>query len=87
MNASPTVKTQSVWKSTNTNLLGCRAHLTVISNHPRRGFHNCQLLTVNCQFISESAILLTEADKHLQGAADNELSAIRRETAFWGEIF
>ena len=28
--------------------------------------------------------MLTEADKHLQGAADNELSAIRRETAFLG---
>ena len=40
----------------NTNLPGCRAHLTAIFNHPGRGFHNCQLLIVNCQFISESAI-------------------------------
>ena len=44
-------KTERVWKSTNTNLQDCRAYLTVILNHPRRGFHNCQLLIVNCQFI------------------------------------
>ena len=29
--------------STNINLPGCRAQLTAIFNHPRRGFHNCQL--------------------------------------------
>ena len=36
-------------KSSNNNLPGCRAHLTAIFNHPRRGFQNCQLLIVNCQ--------------------------------------
>ena len=48
MNASPTVKTQCVRKSTNTNFPGCRAQLTVFF-HPRRRFHNCQLSIVNCQ--------------------------------------
>ena len=32
---------------TNTNLPDCRAHLTVIFNHPRRGYHNCPLSTIH----------------------------------------
>ena len=37
-------------KLSDTNLLGCLADLTAIFNHPRRGFHNCQLVIFNCQF-------------------------------------
>ena len=35
-------------KWSNTNLPDCRARLTVIFKHPRRGYHNCPLSTVNC---------------------------------------
>ena len=43
--------------------------ITIFSNNPRRGYHNCQLSTVNCplersdkhQFVA----LLSQVDKHL----------------------
>ena len=47
--AAPTVAMQRVWKSTNTNLPICWVKPISILCFIPKGFHNCQLLIVNCQ--------------------------------------